>query len=124
MKAGRELDALVGQKVMGWTRAYDRRLKGEWWSAPEDPQGFYADFPEWSTDISAAWVVVEKMRERGFWFRMSTPFSLKGTTLFGGFTSHNSTGWNGRPDYGHAAESAPEVICLAALKACGVEVPK
>ena len=47
MKPGRELDALVVEKVMGW-----KWLSGNPW-AP-------------STDIAAAWEVLEKMRERGY----------------------------------------------------------
>ena len=67
LEAGRELDALVAEKVMGW------RIKGKDWV---DEHGRYQGAVEtywviadggpskgWhpSTDIAAAWLVVEKL---------------------------------------------------------------
>lgn len=86
----RALDAEVATQVMGWRRltyaeAYPSarfnsgsdRLTLHWHdpvslkgAAPAEPIDDYYD-PEdaWSpsTDIAAAWLVVEKMRERGWW---------------------------------------------------------
>ena len=61
MKAGRELDALIAEKVMGW------RLQAEpytCWNLPDGDQRIYT--PNFSTDIAAAWRVVEKMRSPDF----------------------------------------------------------
>jgi len=65
---------------------------------------------EYSTDIAAAWQVVEKLRSDGF------EVELEG----------DSTGWHclflDYPEAGRAeAQSPPLAICLAALEAAGVE---
>lgn len=57
MKPGRELDALIAEKVMRWNREHDECGL---------PPGVYGSdniqpFPHYSTDISAAWEVVEKI---------------------------------------------------------------
>ena len=62
MKAGRELDALIAEKVMGWRRTTI-------WVANEEtecligPDGirYYNQYPHYSTNIADAWKVVEKM---------------------------------------------------------------
>jgi hypothetical protein len=72
MDAGRELDALVAEKVMGWSDI-DLEDQGDFGVPPEaripDAYGrtvsWYASpfeqFPHYSTDIAAAWLVVEKV---------------------------------------------------------------
>lgn len=65
MNAGRELDALVAEKVMGWT--WDENTA---WSPTGSRNARVADgdlwwwLPPYSTDIAAAWEVVERIRER------------------------------------------------------------
>jgi len=113
MPAGRSLDALVAEKVMGWT---------DWWVDREGPNatmktfGFppgvtdtYSEPPHYSTDIADAWLVVEKLRKDG------CPF------LFG----HNRNPHNGwfadfllHPLVEYA-DTAPLAVCRAALKAVG-----
>lgn len=77
MKPGRELDALVAKNVMGWkysqvspdTKKFYCLISGNnkgWWKAP-DWKGWgcasCGEEPhEYSTDISAAWEVVEKAK--------------------------------------------------------------
>ena len=62
--------------------------------------------PSFSTDMSAAWIVVEQMRRRNDFFFIEcphiTPNRFSYAAGFGSYTSENS--------------SAPEAICLAALK--------
>jgi hypothetical protein len=123
MQAGPALDALVGEKVMGWKlinlgrRKYDyastdedRRaaLSGrgvfEWhWEGKDAPDDGFAH--EWnpSTDIAAAWQVVEKLHEPD-----TTDFSLNSATV----------GWRARFGYVFKAfgDTAPLAICRAALK--------
>lgn len=70
--AGTETDRLVAEKVMGWTwdkykRVYrinpnDNSLFGTGWGDDESPNGYF----EPSTDIKAAWEVMDKLNERGF----------------------------------------------------------
>jgi hypothetical protein len=69
LDAGRELDALVAERVMGWqwndyTVNYGnddyRTVRGLF-----DVKGSFDShdrFPEYSTDIAAAWRVVEKLK--------------------------------------------------------------
>ena len=117
MKPGRELDALVAEKVMGLTVCRNEAcegcdsdmwmLDGTIWS--RDPLTHY------STDISAAWEVVEKVRSEG-----------QRIDLWDG-----PSGWRvrfatesraHRPPVPCASESVAHAICLAALKAVGYEV--
>ena len=100
MKAGRELDALVAEKVMGLTE--------EDWIA--GPTGLPRPY---STDIAAAWEVVEKLRGTHRPFLLSHDFQdgfMKWPVVivgFGAVVVHEG-------QYG-----APHAICLAALKAVG-----
>src|SRR3990172_8418422 len=66
LPAGRELDALVAEKVMGWT--ITAWASGEPWGNREifEPSGRgphrkAAHVPTYSTDIAAAWEVVQKL---------------------------------------------------------------
>jgi len=103
MKAGRELDALVAEKVMGWT------LSGRVWIDERghlqtiEPTSFGSFEP--SSDIAAAWEVVEKMRARGLIVDLT--LGAGAYCRIGGF----------RPFAEERGATAPLAICLAALKA-------
>ena len=137
MKAGRELDALIAEKVMGWSSQAD----GLYWDAGnhrtrlvlgsiiakkrkemglENAQDFvFAP----STNIADAWMVVEKLgRWRGFDFMLVMPDPEQ--------TFHLHTyeaGWYEATNDGPErrvvgdADTAPLAICLAALKAVSQE---
>jgi hypothetical protein len=75
--AGRELDAAVAERVMGWTRwekavhPTDNRTIGDVLYCPPD---MHMDFggalnyvPHYSTDTAAAMKLIEKMRQSGEW---------------------------------------------------------
>lgn len=59
LEAGSELDKLIAEKVMGWRVVDDRgsyhAYDGETWL------GILADYFPFSTDIRAAWEVVERI---------------------------------------------------------------
>jgi hypothetical protein len=74
--------------------------------------------PAFSTDMAAAWRVVEKLATDGFYCRIDSPFE-PGALYRAGFTPHGVTGWNGRPDFRAAADTAPLAICRAALACVG-----
>ncbi len=102
MKPGKELDRLVAEKVMDYYKNFDNILSP----------------PKYSTDIAAAWEVVEKLAEDthgGFalnQLRFPHRQGIRGyLTSFYGETHVEAT-----------ADTAPHAICLAALKAVGVEV--
>lgn len=98
MKAGRELDALIAEKVMGWT--YDEVLG---WNSPDGKLTGQPCPRAYSTDIAAAWAVVVK-------------FTGVARVEF-----HQAEGWwielgNGYDSASATAPTAPLAICLAALK--------
>lgn len=114
MAPGRELDALVAEKVMG---ALNLRITVADWE--EDMVLGNGDIwrtrvPDYSTSISAAWQVVEKL-----------DFCVVSR---GGTVAKEMGGWevdcemNGQHRRAFAA-TAPHAICLAALKAVECEVP-
>jgi hypothetical protein len=111
----REIDAEVAEKVMGWKNRheyYEHNI-----TRFEDSNGkFYyigdkAGSP-WSpsTDIAAAFQVVEKMEDRGFFFELSN------TSIDPEKTYRASFFKNDEP-ISKYAESLQLAICLAALTA-------
>jgi hypothetical protein len=134
MNAGRELDALIAKKVMDWEDNWEkpngRAFPDMWGTMDFDKNGpiRVPNFPCYSDDIASAWEVVEKMRT--FSDTLSYAFVLQDNS------EHRGKGeWLARFDQYEATTddlttvewwsgaTAPLAICLAALKAVGVEVP-
>jgi hypothetical protein len=126
MKAGRELDALVAEKVMGWTvdpiyRMYTgsvvRHAAGHNLETRFNP----------STDITAAWEVVEKMRALGLWVEINLGYEFDGPSIDCIIGEYGAAGGiieglrHGEKQWSEEADTAPLAICLAALKAKGVD---
>ena len=63
MKAGRELDALVAERVMGW-RIDD--ADGKWTSPSPNAITHFTRPPAYSTDIAAAMEIVPRLRAFGW----------------------------------------------------------
>lgn len=104
-EAGRELDALVAEKVMGWTLDDEiDELSGRFWCTPD---GFvWADNFEPSTDIAAAWTVAENLIAAKWYFcieRADIPGDAKWNAWIGRFNVYAAT--------------PALAICLAALQA-------
>lgn len=108
MSGSRELDARIAEHVMGWT---DVRL---YFANSGDPEALGTApgngrevVPDYSTDIAAAWLVVQKLGARGFMMHKS---------VVGNY-------WRARFDIPVLAmeepyvlaETAPLAICQAAL---------
>lgn len=128
----REIDALVAERIMGWVRLefkggavffmppdvaeqmYIRQQSQECVSSGDEDNS-----PLYSSDITAAWRIVDQMRKNGYWLKLQSPFEADNTKWNAGFTEHSFTGWNGRPDNQRQADSAPMAICLAALRYAG-----
>jgi hypothetical protein len=151
VKAGRELDALVAEKVMGWTGRMEVARRGrrdEWLvvftGRPDGGIGDYACFYDrdggkiycckphnihhagrYSTGIAAAWEVVEKvwatLPKTGYGtFRALLHRRDPDGRWICEFAPDAHGDWST-----HAtaeADTAPLAICLAALRAVGVEV--
>lgn len=108
--AGRELDALVAEKVMGWEQRLsvedDANDRWVYQTGTKPPYAVARLMDMWhpSTSIADAWLVVEKL---GGNFCLNTPLQ--------------TSGWQcviGGPHFADVtASTAPHAICLAALRA-------
>ena len=99
MEAGRELDALVAEKVM---RA---KAKGDTFDHIMWP-------PHYSTRIEDAWEVVEKMQADGWFWNIDYDYGELVAGFGKGRDSEGDLSW-----HYEQAETTPHAICLAALKA-------
>lgn len=115
LKAGRELDALIAEKVMGWALVSNQKAnKAGWWGLA--PGSSLMPLPYYSLSISDAWEVVEKLEEKGITMDMGQVWNggewmwaiqFQKIHLMTGQVDHY------RQEY---ANTAPLAICLAALK--------
>jgi len=131
MNPGRELDALIAEKVMGWKPDYP----GGWLHQPKNKpvNNKYLDkdgctiLPPYSTDIAVAWEVVNILKEHKDYVCFEfTDYNSSPTAtnceewLNDEITSGYFAGFClGRGTVCAAALTAPHAICLAALKAVG-----
>jgi len=116
LEAGREMDALVAERVMGWTlgRRYANG-NGEWQGHPHGGTLTWDQTPRYSTDIRAAWEVVEKMRADGYaTIHVSCGADLKGNPVPGWYASFFAD--KDRPGGFARGATMAEAICRAALK--------
>lgn len=108
MNPGRELDALIAEKVMGLNLV----------EKIDECHTFIANLPYYSTDIKAAWEVIEHFaNDTGARLELRAllePDCVGYRAFECAFTGNNF----GEPIVG---KTAPHAICLAALKACRVE---
>lgn len=118
-EAGRELDARIAEAVFGYTLDYefaDLHVP----PAPHvkelrDQYDEWGVLPHYSSDIAAAWLVVEALRARGIWLE----------ELSGRYEESYRAGFSWRDPargmlYRQAmAATAPLAICRAALEALG-----
>lgn len=120
MKPGREMDALVANKVMGWID-YSSPCNG-------DPDGLcpetfvWVPIPHYSTDIAEAMKVWQKLRGSGKFcclnicsdYHYTYDIILTEASDHGGAATDDHAG-----KIVASGEDLPFVICLAALKAIG-----
>ena len=110
MEAGREMDALVAEKVMGWKRVPhahpEIEAAGGMWLTPRGPRMC----PAYSTDIAAAWGVVEWFTRRSYTVALHTTHSDGWVCSIRGALLADTA----------QAPTAPLAICRAALAAVGV----
>lgn len=120
---GRKLDAWLGSALGTLAKQHNFIYQeGADWS------GFYCSrcdasestindpcVPHYSTDLTAAMQLAEKLTDRFHW-RICSPFDQEGE-WFAGLTPLGVTGWNGRPDYEASAYTLSVAISLAAYRA-------
>lgn len=129
MKSGSELDKLIAEKVMGWTKQPKIRYgmwKGETtehqeelWIAPgwTTKQAYTQDLaqpPCFSTDISEALLVLKILHKYG---RVITIKSHRDGTI----DLHGIEGNQYDTKFQVTSDSIPHAICLAALKALEIK---
>jgi hypothetical protein len=130
MPAGREMDALIAENLFGWHWVTGILAFGQPSLISPELYGKQKDhlidttlrrdngtFPHYSTDIAAAWEVVEKMRdpsddEPDFW--VITDAGKNHGWVVSSYWAHH----DGNIDNFHVqAETAPLAICRASLLA-------
>jgi ABA sandwich protein len=122
MKIASELDCEVAAKVFGWLYTATDGITN--YGSPiwdekdkyENCGDGYKRIPHYSTDISAAFLVVEKMRERGYSLTLMQLPELNWLASFYMTRTDNGT------ESGHATPS--EAICKAALAALAAKETK
>lgn len=127
LQAGRDLDALVAERVMG----YEKRAESEWlggfaWISHDDGHWYgVTSMPRFSTDISAAWDVVERLQSDALslgWKRRDFSLERKDRMVDGRWYCVTDAVPTDIYPNGYAvdgvADTAPLAICRAALKAC------
>ena len=122
MRPGRELDALVAEHVMGIKVIRSPKFKDPCIAEKRHLRNLpwvMCSVEPYSTDIAAAWEVVEKFEYRTIVFRhdvklWGVELSLEWADPRDEHYPHND------PFYGDGL-TAPHAICLAALKAVGYE---
>lgn len=128
--AGRELDAMIAERVMGWTAVEHehRGARGEAWfvlSGVVPLAEVRAQVPGYSSDIAAAFLVVEKLSERGFDYLIEGHEERNGAD----FVAHAQfSQFRQFPRAINIEEDAwkatlPHAICLAALAAIEAASP-
>lgn len=136
----RRRDALVAEYIMGamWWRSSTTGRRAlfieqppEWFTEKADGTeplvgdwNTYGGFPAYTTDIAAAWEVVEKVHDDEFWLKLTHRTHYYET-------GEDAPMWDAwfrcvragiRGDHVAKRATAPEAICLAALRAKGVDV--
>jgi hypothetical protein len=113
----RELDAEVAQKAMGY--AYDGVA---WWTHSSGQRTSVDGLPRFSTDIAAAWRVVERITDPdGPFGAQKWSFGMEYSSVIGWVVDFTPRTRHPKareyPAFQAQATTAPEAICRAALKA-------
>lgn len=138
MEAGRELDALVTEKVMGWqwfkmdTQGLAVGIDHPWANTrslrPDKSNGVWTlvasldlpmhfdnrCIPHYSTNIAAAWLVVENLNKREWRVEIAHTVNSGVDVVIAKWEEGHFGG-----EFAEWAETAPLAICRAALKAVG-----
>jgi hypothetical protein len=117
----RKIDRLVAEKVLKqetrikWV-VTQKKYEYKFYNVNGDE--IWLPLPKYSTDIKDAWQVVEKLRDRYVYIDLTNNDDLYCCELMEQDWENESRYFTYYAD----AETAPLAICLAALKAVGVEV--
>jgi hypothetical protein len=113
MKAGRKLDVLIAEKLFNDIFPFQKFLRNYCRPLPDDSLAF-EPCPHYSTDIKAAWKIVEKLLtmlpNQDFHIEHWADESVSGWQVSSCFELGKWKKWV-------KAKTLPHAICLAALKA-------
>jgi hypothetical protein len=122
LPAGRELDALVAEKVMGWlevrkqsiANAFGQHVMDDYVGKPTSTAPQAVLVPRYSSMIQEAWKIADHLRERSQFVAVISGLGPQGVQPWickinrdGGFIEDR-------------ADTAAVAICLAALKTVGI----
>lgn len=129
MDAGRGLDKEVATRITGWSWPADRCPVCGWpfgasggcapgdcsmRPAPKVPEA--EKFPRYSTDIAAAWEIVERLQRDAIPSHQRLYFQLEQVHVAKERRIWRAVFSNAAPKYGRGeAMTAPHAVCLAAL---------
>lgn len=117
MEAGREMDALVARRVMGFVDLGPLQFEDLRWQKPTvDGVVVLGRLPRYSTDIAAAWQVVEKLQSMAYWVNINTTCDV-------GLYDVQVRLWSDINDIAVVFVPAPLAICRAALLAAMEPTP-
>lgn len=133
LMAGRELDALVAEKVMGWTNvqanAFTPYGQDACGTPPDGIKPMWnsgrSAIPRYSTDIAAAWQVWETLRQSGRWccLELSSDYDICWTAQLTPAETREGAPHVPTVVIDDAAYTAAETICHAALRAIALATP-
>lgn len=118
MMPGRELDALVAEKVMGWVEvrkqsianAYGQHVMDDYVGLPAPGASQPVMIPRYSTMIQEAWKVADKLRGEAQFVAVLSGKGPNGVQPWICKVNREGSFLEER------ADTAPHAICLAALK--------
>lgn len=111
-----ELTRLLAERVCGWESKHPA-FAVDWYEG--DDGSFKYEIPDWSplTELGHASDVIEAMRAAGYRVRMETVNDNE--AWFSEFIKWTPS--DSRVGFKHIAPSLPRAICIAALRAAGVD---
>lgn len=120
----RERDALVAEMVMGWGAVVMGATSVAGGVEPGSHYPGAVPVPPYTTDIAAAWRVVEHMANDGFDFEVSgDPYDGDESRFAYFYKGDSNAPWkSGTVEAKAWASAAPEAICRAALRAMGEDI--
>lgn len=124
LQPGKELDAIIANKVMGLDLSKYRQ--SNYFSSIDIRKGYDGCYGYYSTEISAAWEVVERL-ENNFRFMLTRNYKTPANSshyCWARFQDKYQRGLGTTHSHSGISESASHAICLAALNAIGYKHEK